>query len=140
MKYKNNLSLGNRTDIGAFTYIQAKEGVEIGDNVQIGSHCSLYSVSTIDDKKGKVVLNKNSRIGSHTTIMPGVVIGENTVVGAHSFVNRSLPANCTAYGIPVRIIKNEDSIIQNQSNSRRYKENNENCKIRPRVGEWNKVR
>ena len=46
-----NLKLGNKTDIGAFTYIQAKSDVVIEDLVQIGSHCSIYSQSTIDNKK-----------------------------------------------------------------------------------------
>ena len=54
--HKDNLKLGEKTDIGAFTYINAKYGVEIQKNVQIGSHCSLYSISTIDDKKGKIVI------------------------------------------------------------------------------------
>ena len=53
---KENLELGDKTDIGAFTYINAKYGVVIEKNVQIGSHCSLYSVSTIDNKKGKIIL------------------------------------------------------------------------------------
>ena len=51
---KNGLKLGEKTDIGAFTYINALHGVEIGDNVQIASHCSIYSISTIDDKKSKI--------------------------------------------------------------------------------------
>lgn len=97
--------LGRKTDIGAFTYIQAKEGVELREFVQVGSHCSIYSVSTIDNKKGKVLIGRNARIGSHTVIMPGVKIGANTVVGAMSFVNRDLPCNVLAYGCPVRIIK-----------------------------------
>src|SRR5512140_2758403 len=69
---KENLVLGYKTDIGAFTYINAKYGVVIEDNVQIGSHCSIYSVSTIDTKQGEVRLKQNCRIGSHCTIMPGV--------------------------------------------------------------------
>jgi len=97
--------MGKGTDIGAFSYIQAQEGVEMGDLVQLGSHCSVYSVSTIDKKKGKVVIGRNARIGSHSVIMPGVKIGANTVVGAMSFVNRSLPPNAVAYGCPVRIVK-----------------------------------
>jgi acetyltransferase-like isoleucine patch superfamily enzyme len=102
---KEGLELGRMTDIGAFTYINAKFGVVIEDYVQVGSHCSIYSVSTIDDKKGKVVLHTNCRIGSHSVIMPGVTIGENAIVGAHSFVNRDIPANCTAVGTPVKVIK-----------------------------------
>jgi len=99
------LKLGYKTDIGAFSYINAQCEVEIEDYVQIGSHCSIYSVSTIDGKKGKVTLKKNSRIGSHSTIMPGVTIGENAIVGAHSFVNKDIPDNVVAFGSPVKIIK-----------------------------------
>ncbi len=99
------LSLGQHTDIGAFTYINAKHGVTIEDEVQIGSHCSVYSLSTIDDKAASVVLKKNCSIGSHSTIMPGVTIGENTIIGAHSFVNHDIPANCIAYGVPAKVVK-----------------------------------
>lgn len=102
---KKKLKLGHRTDIGAFTYINAATGVVIEDYVQIGSHCSIYSISTIDDKKGKVILKKNCKIGSHSTIMPGVTVGENSVVGAFSFVNKNIPANSVAYGIPAKVIK-----------------------------------
>ena len=102
VQHKDNLQLGYMTDIGAFTYINARYGVTIEDHVQIGSHCSIYSVSTIDDKKGPVTLRKNSRIGSHCTIMPGVTIGENAVVGAHSFVNGDVPDGATVVGVPAK--------------------------------------
>ena len=78
----DGLKLGFKTDIGAFTYINAKYGVKISDNVQIGSHCSIYSHSTIDSKQGPVTLMENCRIGTHSTIMPGVTIGENSVIAA----------------------------------------------------------
>ena len=103
--HKDNLNLGDKTDIGAFTYINAKYGVVIEDNVQIGSHCSIYSESTIDEKCGEVIIKENARIGTHSTIMPGVVIGKNAVVGAYSFVNINIPDNAIAYGIPVKVIK-----------------------------------
>src|SRR3989344_5128607 len=95
-----NFILGNKTDIGAFTYINAKNGVIVEDYVQIGSHCSIYSVSTIDNKEGKVVLKKNCKIGSHSIIMPGVTVGENSIVGAFSFVNKEVPPNVMVFGIP----------------------------------------
>ena len=59
VQHKEGLELGYRTDVGAFTYINAKHGIIIEDFVQIGSHCSIYSVSTIDKKEGKVTLKKN---------------------------------------------------------------------------------
>ena len=102
---KKNLKLGYKTDIGAFCYINAKHGVVIGDFVQIGAHCSVYSFSTIDNKKGKVILMKNCRIGAHSMVMPGVTVGENSIIGAFSFVNKSIPANVVAFGQPVKIYR-----------------------------------
>lgn len=102
---KDGLQLGYRTDIGAFTYINAKFGVTIEDEVQIGSHCSIYSVSTIDDKEAPVVLKRNCRIGSHSVVLPGVTVGENTVVGAMSLVNRDLPPNVVAFGTPAKVVR-----------------------------------
>lgn len=102
---KDNLILGHKTDIGAFTYINAKNGVIIEDNVQIGSHCSLYTISTIDNKEGKIILKNNCKIGSHSTIMPGVTIGANSIIGAHSFVNGDIPDNVLVFGVPAKIIR-----------------------------------
>ena len=99
------LELGYKTDIGAFTYINARFGVVLESEVQVGSHCSLYSVSTIDNKQGKVVLRKNCKVGSHSTVMPGVTIGENSIIGAHSFVTSDIPDNCVAVGVPAKVIK-----------------------------------
>lgn len=104
VQHIDGLRLGYKTDIGAFSYINAKNGVIIEDFVQIGSHCSIYSVSTIDQKEGAVVLKKNCRIGSHSVVMPGVTVGENAVVGAFSFVTSDIPDNAVACGIPAKTI------------------------------------
>ena len=101
------LKLGYKTDIGAFSYINAKYGVTIEDYVQIGSHCSIYSVSTIDRKSGPVTLKKGCRIGSHSVLMPGVTIGENAVVGAFSFVNSDIPDNTVAFGVTAKVVREE---------------------------------
>jgi len=101
----DGLKLGKNTDIGAFTYINATSSVVIGDSVQIGSHCAIYSVSTIDDKSGAVWLRDGCCLGSHSTIMPNVVIGENAIVAAHSFVNKNVPANEVWGGVPAKRIK-----------------------------------
>lgn len=106
-QYHENLKLGKNTDIGAFTYINAKYGVEIQEDVQIGSHCSIYSWSSIDDKKGKVTLKKNARIGSHSLIMPGVTVGVNAVVGAFSFVNKDVPDNVMVFSIPKKDVRQQ---------------------------------
>lgn len=102
---KAGLKLGKYTDIGAFTYINAKNGVVIEDNVQIGSHCSIYSVSTIDRKEGAVKLKNNCCIGTQSVIMPGVTVGQNAIVGAFSFVNKDVPDNCVAFGVPAKVVR-----------------------------------
>jgi acetyltransferase-like isoleucine patch superfamily enzyme len=101
----DGLNLGINTDIGAFSYINAKYKVVIEDEVQIGSHCSIYSVSTIDNSSGKVVLKNNCRIGSHSTILPGVSIGKNSIIGAHSLVNKDIPDNVVAFGVPAKVMR-----------------------------------
>ena len=101
----DGLNLGINTDIGAFSYINAKYEVVIEDEVQIGSHCSIYSVSTIDNSSGKVVLKNNCRIGSHSTILPGVSIGNNSIIGAHSLVNKNIPDNVVAFGVPAKVMR-----------------------------------
>ena len=105
---KEGLQLGYKTDIGAFSYINAKYGVVIEDEVQIGSHCSIYSISTIDEKKGRVVLKKNCKIGTHSTVMPGVTIGENSIIGAHSLVLADIPDNVVAFGVPAKVVRRVD--------------------------------
>lgn len=105
VQYPENLKLGKNFDIGTFTYINSKYIVEIQDNVQIGSHCAIYSNSTIDKKKGPVILKKNCKIGTHSTLMPNITVGENSIIAAHSFVNTNIPDNELWAGIPVKYVK-----------------------------------
>ena len=101
----DGFKLGYGTDIGAFSYINALHGVELKDNVQIGSHCSIFSVSTIDNSYGKITLKQNSRIGSHSTILPGITIGKNSIIGAHSLVNKDIPDDVVAFGAPAKVVR-----------------------------------
>ena len=105
VKNVENFSLGYKTDIGAFTYINARHGVIIEDFVQVGSHCSIYSLSTIDNKEGEIRLKNRCRIGTHSAIMPGVTIGAGSIIGAFSFVNKDIPDNVLAYGVPAKVIR-----------------------------------
>ena len=99
-----NFILGERVEIGSFTIIDAKEGITIEDNVKIGWSCSIFSVSTIDNKNGKIILKKGCKIGANSVIMPGIIVGENATVGANSLVNKSIPANEVWVGTPARKI------------------------------------
>src|SRR3989338_1224496 len=104
-QHHKNLILGNYIDIGALTYINALYGITLGDYVQIGSHCSIYSVSTIDKKKGPVYVGQYAKIGTHSTVMPGIKIGKHALIGAYSFVNKNIPDGVLAFGIPIRVVR-----------------------------------
>ena len=90
VEYPENLILRKNTDVGVFTYINSHFGVEIQDGVKIGPHCSILSHSTIGNKKGKVTIKKNAKIGAYTLIMPGVTIGKNSMIGAYSYIDKDL--------------------------------------------------
>ena len=120
VRHTDKFTLGYKTDIGAFSYINAENGVIIEDFVQIGSHCSIYSVSTIDNKHGEVRLKKGCRIGTHSVIMPGVTVGEGSIIGAFSFVNANTPDGVLAYGVPAKVMRalTDNEIIDLQQQER----------------------
>ncbi|MFH0948904.1 MAG: acyltransferase [Candidatus Aenigmatarchaeota archaeon] len=83
------------------------ELIEIGENTIIGYGATLLAHEFLTDewRTGKIKIGKNVMIGANTTVLSGVSIGDNTVVSAMSLVNRDIPANVFAGGIPVRILK-----------------------------------
>ena len=100
-----NFNLGNQVEIGSFTVIDAKYGVTIEDNVKIGWSCSIFSNSTIDNKKGKIILKQGCKIGANSVVLPGITIGENVTIGANSLVNKNIPSNEIWAGSPAQKIK-----------------------------------
>jgi acetyltransferase-like isoleucine patch superfamily enzyme len=84
--HPEKIGLGKNVDIGAFTCLFAHEGIEIGDEAQIGSHCSIYSLNTEDNIRGKVVIKEGAKIGSHSVIFPNVVIEKDEKIKAGSIV------------------------------------------------------
>ena len=108
---KKNLKLGYKTDIGAFVYLNAHSGIIIEDYAQIGAGAKIYSLDTISNKKGKVILKKNCKIGANSVILPNTIIGENSVIGACSVIKygTKIPSNEIWAGIPAQkigVIKN----------------------------------
>ena len=103
--HPENLEIGRNVDVGAFTLIQAEEGVTLEDDVQIGGGCKIYSVDTIGGTRGKVVIERGACVGSNSVVLPGVTVGENAVVGALSLVKENVPAGEVWGGVPARQIK-----------------------------------
>ena len=85
-----------------------KEGVMLGANVNVWDtdfhpvdpQQRIHQNSILDAKTSPIVVEQNVWVGANTTILKGVTIGKNTVVGAMSLVNKSLPPDSVCAGIP----------------------------------------
>lgn len=90
-------------------------GITIEDDVLIGPKVSLITENHPLDPADRqalllkpIIIKKNAWIGAAVTILPGVTIGENSVVAAGAVVSKDVPANTVVGGIPARHIKNID--------------------------------
>ena len=119
----NGIIFGNNIQINDFVHIAAKRAVKIDDNVLIASkvfitdieHGSYKSdendsnpLEIPKDRKlsaNPVHINKNVWIGEMVSVLPGVTIGENSIIGANSVVTKNIPANSIAVGNPAKVIK-----------------------------------
>lgn len=120
----DKIFLGNDVIIGMNCTFVDNQEIRIGDRVMIASNVQIYTAAhpvlpkerLVPDWKERkttffrtyarpVEIKDNVWIGGGCIILPGVVIGENSVVGAGSVVNRDVPANCVAAGNPCRVIR-----------------------------------
>ena len=85
-------------------------GIVISSQARIGENCKIFQGVTIGaGKDGYPMIGNNVKIYANCTIAGGVHIGDNSIVGANSFVNKDVPANTVVGGVPAKIIKETDS-------------------------------
>ena len=65
VSYPQGLGLGKNVDVGYGTYIQARYGVFIGDDSQIGGGCHIYSYNSINNVRGEVIIGEKAKIGAY---------------------------------------------------------------------------
>ncbi|MBY6188802.1 sugar O-acetyltransferase [Microbulbifer agarilyticus] len=111
--YGYNIRLGNNFYSNHHLTILDVCRVDIGDNVLIGPHVMIstatHPINAIERRTteyGKpILIGSDVWIGGNVSILPGVSIGNNTVIGAGSVVNRDIPDNCVAVGGPCKVVK-----------------------------------
>ena len=105
--------VGKNTWIGPFTILDGSGGLKIGDNCSVSAGVQIYTHDTVrwaisggsaGYEHAPVSIGDCCYLGSQTVVAKGVALGDRCVIGAGSFVNRSLPANSVAVGAPCRII------------------------------------
>ncbi len=107
-----NIKIGKNVFINACCRFQDQGGIEIGDGALIGHNTTIATLNhDFDPAKrqnltpSSVKIGKNVWIGSDSTILPGVEIGDGAIIGAGSVVTKTVPANTISVGNPARVIK-----------------------------------
>ncbi len=116
VEIQKNAFIGKNCKISSHTFIC--EGVHIEDNVFVGHNVTFINdkypratnldgsmQSEADWKVEETFIKRGSSIGSSSTIMCGVTIGENAIVGAGSVVTKDVPSNSVVAGVPAKVIK-----------------------------------
>lgn len=122
--YGKNIEIGDNVIININCTFIDDEKIRIGNQVLIASNVQIYTATHSTDSKERLVSNwkekgtdffctcaspviieDNVWIGGGSILLPGVTIGKNSVIGAGSVVNRSIPENSVAVGNPCRVIR-----------------------------------
>ncbi|MFN8388981.1 MAG: acyltransferase [Bdellovibrionota bacterium] len=109
--------LGKACNIGSYSRIATREKVEIGDSVLIASYVYIgpgnHGASDLAtpvmeqemEYKGGVKIGDNTWIGTKATVLDGVTIGRDAIIGAHSLVREDVPDRAIVAGTPAKIIR-----------------------------------
>jgi acetyltransferase-like isoleucine patch superfamily enzyme len=118
--FSPKIIIGNNIWIGEDCHITAINSIQIGNNALIGKKVTITDNSHGKSEpglleiapnsrplysKGPVILENNVWVGDKVTILPGVKIGKNSIIGANSVVTKNVDENCIVGGNPAKILK-----------------------------------
>lgn len=119
-KHSPEIIIGNNVSLGMFCHLACINKIQIDDHVLIAGKVFIsdHSHGTTEKKmlltppnerplvsKGGIHIKKNVWIGENVSILPGVTIGENCIIGANSVVTHNIPDDSVAVGCPAKIFK-----------------------------------
>lgn len=118
--YEPEIIIGNDCSIGEFCHITAINKITIGDGLLTGRFVYIgdnaHGVLSFEEadtpparrhltSKGEIQIGRNVWIGDKVTILSGVTIGDNVIIGAGSIVTHDIPSNSMAAGAPAKVVK-----------------------------------
>ncbi|MHC5267896.1 sugar O-acetyltransferase [Enterococcus sp. LJL98] len=112
--YGSNISVGDNFFLNVNCRLMDSGKITIGHNVMIAPNVSLITEEHAMDVKQRlegleytrpITIQDNVWLATGVLVLPGVTIGENSVIGAGSVVTKDIPANCLAVGNPCRVVK-----------------------------------
>lgn len=111
-----NITIGKNVFINSGCHFQDQGGITISDGVLIGHNVVLATLNHDFSPKKRstlhpapIVIGKNVWIGSNATVVPGVTIGNGSIVAAGAVVTKNVPENVVVGGVPAKIIKRLDT-------------------------------
>lgn len=114
--FGKNIHFGKNVFLNTGCSFQDRGGITIGDGSFLGMNVTIATLNHGFSKETRnttypspVVIGKNVWIGSNVTIIPGVTIGDNSVIAAGSVVTKDVPENVVVAGVPAKKIKDIDN-------------------------------
>lgn len=104
------LRLGDRVLLNDGVNVSCYTNITIGENTQIADFSTIYDTNfhrvspESEVVSAPVVIGKNVWIGARSIVLPGVTIGDHSVIAAGSIVTESIPARSVAVGVPARVV------------------------------------
>jgi acetyltransferase-like isoleucine patch superfamily enzyme len=112
VRIPGNIALGERLSLGQYTQLYSYAPIVIGDDFTSASNLTIntgtHDPLTLMPRSKAVRIGDRVWCGMHVTILSGVTIGDDVVVGAGSVVTRDVPPNAVVAGVPARIIHTID--------------------------------
>lgn len=119
--YGYNIHIGENVFVNSGCYFMDCATITIGDYVFIGPNCGLYTATHPFDitkrnqgleKAFSITIESNVWIGANVSLLAGITIGEGSVIAAGSVVTKDIPAHVIAGGVPCRVMKSTDEMIE----------------------------
>ena len=109
-RHKTGIEIHPGAKIGKGLFIDHGAGVVIGETTEIGDNCTLYQNVTLggtgkDIGKRHPTLGNNVLVGAGARVLGPFKIGDNSKIAANAVVLEEVPPDCTAVGVPARIVR-----------------------------------